>query len=147
MINEIQFNKIVSNQTQKKTSFNNKTFFGSPLKKFLQSFYNKFDIPKESFVISMYYLNKFYFMNKEKKELTDNLFKNIKLYVFTSIIISLKFILDFRININDLCQIVDINNEEYIKTEVVILKGLNWEIFLDNEDFVLFKTKLEHYKD
>ena len=131
MINEIQFNKIVSNETQKKHSFNNKTFFGSPLKKFLRNFYDKFDIPKESFVISMYYLNKFYLMNKEKKELTDNLFKNIKLYVFTSIITSLKFILDFRINISDLCQVVDINYEEYIKTEVILLQGLNWEIFLE----------------
>ena len=147
MINEIQFNKIVSNDIQKKHSFNNKTLFGSPLKKFLRSFYDKFDIPKESFVISMYYLNKFYFINKEKKELIDNLFKNIKLYVFTSIIISLKFILDFRINISDLCQIVDINYEEYIKTEVILLQGLNWEIFLDNQNFILFKTKLEHLKD
>ena len=86
-------------------------------------------------------------MNKEKKELTDNLFKNIKLYVFTSIITSLKFILDFRINISDLCQVVDINYEEYIKTEVILLQGLNWEIFLDNNDFILFKTKLEHYND
>ena len=86
-------------------------------------------------------------MNKEKKELTDNLFKNIKLYVFTSIIISLKFILDFRINVSELCQIVDINYEEYIKTEVIILEGLNWKIFLDNQDFILFKTKLEYYKN
>ena len=147
MINEIQFNKIVSNDIQKKHSLNNKNLFGSPLKKFLRSFYDKFDIPKESFVISMYYLNKFYFINKEKKELIDNLFKNIKLYVFTSIIISLKFILDFRINISDLCQIVDINYEEYIKTEVILLQGLNWEIFLDNQNFILFKTKLEHLKD
>ena len=72
----------MSNETQKKHSFNNKTFFGSPLKKFLRNFYDKFDIPKESFVISMYYLNKFYLMNKEKKELTDNLFKNIILKGF-----------------------------------------------------------------
>ena len=98
MINEIQFSKIVSNETQtKKISLNNKTFFGSPLKKFLRSFYDKFDIPKESFIISMYYLNKFYLMNKDKKndemqsiESIDNLFKETKLYVFTSIIIALK---------------------------------------------------------
>ena len=159
MINEIQFSKIVSNETQtKKISLNNKTFFGSPLKKFLRSFYDKFDIPKESFIISMYYLNKFYLMNKDKNynnnnneiesiESIENLFKETKLYVFTSIIIALKFILDFRINVSELCKLIDINYDNYITTELIILRGLNWNVFLDNEDFVLFKTKLEHLKD
>lgn len=154
MINEIQFNNIVSYRIQESNIFknikkikNNKTLFGSPLKKFLNNIYNKLDIPEESFIISLYYLNKFYFLNINNLTFIDNLFKDIKIYVFTSIIISLKFILDFKINIQQLCTIFDINYDTFIKTELIILTGLNWEIFLNDKDFIEFKTQLEHHKD
>ena len=149
MINEIQFNNIISYSSNNgiKKLKNNNTFFGSPLKRFLCSIYNKLDIPKESFIISLYYLNKFYFLNRNDYNIINNLFKHTKLYIFTSIIISLKFILDNRINVSELCAILNIDYNNYITTELIVLNGLNWNVFLDNEDFVLFKTKLEHYKD
>ena len=151
MINEIQFNNIVSYKIQESNTLkkfkNNKTLFGSPLKKFLNNIYNKLDIPEESFIISLYYLNKFYFLNKNNLTVIDNLFRDIKMYVFTSIIISLKFILDFKINIQQLCTTFDINYDTFIKTELIILTGLNWEVFLNNKDFIEFKIQLEHHKD
>lgn len=154
MINEIQFNNIVSYKIQESNTLknlkkikNNKTLFGSPLKKFLNNIYNKLDIPEESFIISLYYLNKFYFINKNNLTVIDNLFRDIKMYVFTSIIISLKFILDFRINIQQLCTTFDINYDTFIKTELIILTGLNWEVFLNDKDFIEFKIQLEHHKD
>lgn len=154
MINEIQFNNIVSYKIQESNTLknfkkfkNNKTLFGSPLKKFLNNIYNKLDIPEESFIISLYYLNKFYFINKNNLTVIDNLFRDIKMYVFTSIIISLKFILDFKINIHQLCTTFDINYDTFIKTELIILTGLNWEVFLNEKDFIEFKIQLEHHKD
>lgn len=151
MINEIQFNNIISNNIQKSNTLkkikNNKSLFGSPLKKFLNNMYNKLDIPEESFLMSLYYLNKFYFLNKKNLPILNNLFKNIKMFVFTSIIISLKFILDFKLNIQQLCSEFDIDYNTYIKTELVILNGLNWEIFINEKDFIIFKNQLEHHKD
>ena len=151
MINEIQFNNIVSYNIQQSNTLkklkNNKSLFGSPLKKFLNNIYNKLDIPEESFIISLYYLNKFYYLNKDNLTVIDNLFRDIKMYVFTSIIISLKFILDFKINIQQLCTTFDINYDTFIKTEVIILTGLNWEVFLNKKDFIQFKIQLEHHKD
>lgn len=113
----------------------------------MNNIYNKLDIPEESFIISLYYLNKFYFINKNNLTVIDNLFLDIKMYVFTSIIISLKFILDFKINIQQLCTTFDINYDTFIKTELIILTGLNWEVFLNDKDFIQFKIQLEHHKD
>ena len=69
------------------------------------------------------------------------------MYVFTSIIISLKFILDFKINIKQLCNTFDINYDIFIKTELIILTGLKWKVFLNDKDFIEFKIQLEHHKN
>ena len=95
----------------------------------------------------MYYLNKFYSLNKNNFSNIDNLFNNIKIYVFTAIIISLKFILDHKFNIHQLCTIIDIDYNVYEKTEIIILEGLKWNIFLDNFNYNEFKIQLEKNKD
>ena len=75
------------------------------------------------------------------------MFNNIKIYVLTSIIISLKFIHDYKFNYYQLCTKLDINYDDYIHTEIKILKGLDWKIFLDIKEFTEFKNLLEHHKD
>jgi len=144
MINEIQFNDLLLNKIKSK---NNKTFFGSPLKKFINNIYNKLDIPEESFVISLYYLNKFYKENKNNFKLIDKLFQNINLYIFTTIIIALKQILDFKFNIKIMATMFDINYDYYISTELIILKSLNWDTFYNDNDITEFKKLMVRYMD
>lgn len=151
MINESQINDIISgdfsiHKNNKKNIKLHKSFFGSPLKKFINNIY-KYDIPQESFIISLYYLNKYYYLNRDNIIEIKNMFNNIKIYVLTSIIISLKFILDYNFNYNQLCTKLDISYNDYIHTEIKILKGLNWKMFLDIKEFTEFKNLLEHHKD
>jgi len=145
MINENQFNEIVFNKYSLKK--NNVTFWGSPLKKFIKKIYSKLDIPEESLCISLFYLNKFYYLNKKNLKLIDDFFNNIKVYIFSSIVISLKQLLDFKFNINDMTNLLDINYNHYIITELKILTFLNWDTFLNNEEYFEFKKLLVRYMD
>lgn len=145
MINENELSKIllINNNYFK----NNKTFFGSSLKKFINKIYYTFEIPKESFIISLYYIYKFYNDIKNNKLLISNFFDNINIYIFTCIIISLKLIYDENLNIKYICNLLNINFNNFINHEINILQTLNWNVSYLNDDFFLFKNYVEHYTD
>lgn len=147
MINENQLQRILLIKNTPFKYNNNKTFFGSPLKKFINNIYNKFEIPKESFIISLYYLYNFYNINKNDNCLMKELFDNINIHLFTCIIISLKQLYDENININNICNLLNINYKEYLKIEIIILKGINWNTSFNNDSFEKFKKLMEHYTD
>lgn len=144
MINEHKLSQILC--TTKKINENNKTFFGSPLKKFINNFYTKFEIPKESFIISLYYIYKFYNINKHDEKLMNTFFNEINIYMCSSIIIALKQIYDEPINVKNICDILYINYEKLKSIELILLEGINWDIFYDNEPYNDFIKHIENYK-
>ena len=143
MINEIELTKLLSIDNNKLK--NNKTLFGSPLKKFINNIYNKFEIPKESFIISLYYLYNFYKINKNDKLLMNNFFENINIFFFSCLIISLKQLFDHNFSISHICNLTGINYSEYNKYELIILKGINWNTTYTSKNFIIFKNYVEHY--
>ena len=143
MINENELSKLLSINNNKLK--NNKTLFGSPLKKFINNIYSKFEIPKESFIISLYYLYNFYNINKNDKLLMNNFFENINIHFFTCLIISLKQLNDENLNIRYICDLLNINYEEFIKYELIILKAINWNTSYASNNFTIFKNYVEHY--
>jgi len=152
MINEFELGKILTNNNNNfkliKKIKSYKTFFGSPLKKFIRNIYNQFEIPMESFYISIYYINTFYKINNyNNKELINYLFDNINYFVFSSIIIALKLLLDDTFNIKLMCEILSLNYNNYKNIELILLKGLDWNISINNNDYLNFKMNLAHYTD
>jgi len=145
MINENELSKLLFIDNDKLK--NNKTLFGSPLKKFINNIYSKFEIPKESFIISLYYLYIFYNINKNDKLLMNNFFYNLNIYFFTCLIISLKQLYDEIFSIRYVCNLLNINYDKFTKYELIILKGINWNISYISEDFIIFKNYVEHYVD
>lgn len=143
MINENELSKILLIEKYKI----NKSLFNIPLKKFINNLYNKINIPKNSFIISLYYLYKFYNNNKNNKSVLINFFKNINIYIFTCTIINLKHIYDNPINVKNICNLLNINYNNFIKTEIIILKGLDWITLYDETELNNFKMFLGHYKD
>jgi len=125
MINEFELGKILTNNNNNfkliKKIKSYKTFFGSPLKKFIRNIYNQFEIPMESFYISN--------------------------FVFSSIIIALKLLLDDTFNIKLMCEILSLNYNNYKNIELILLKGLDWNISINNNDYLNFKMNLAHYTD
>lgn len=146
MINEYQFSEILSINNNK-IKIRNKTLFGSPMKKFINRIYNQFEIPKESFIISLFYLYNYYNLNKNNNNLIEHFFNNINIYIFTSIIISLKQLLDELFNIRQMCELLNIDYILFTKTEKILLEGINWKTSFTNEDYSKFKMIMEHYKD
>lgn len=126
---------------------NFKTFFGSPLKKFIFNIYNTFEIPKESFYISLFYINKFYNKNYLNKDLMCSFFNNINYFIFSSIILSIKLIIDESINVRNMCIILYLSFDKYMYYETELLKGLDWELLYDTTEYYDFKMLLVHYKD
>ena len=124
---------------------NNKTLFGSPLKKFINNIYNTFEIPKESFIISLYYLYNFYNINKNDKLLMNDFFDNINIHFFICLIISLKQLHDDFFSVKYICNLLDINHDKFIKYELVILKGINWNTLYTTDNFIIFKNYVEHH--
>ena len=143
MVNENQFNEILLIKNNK----NNKMFFGSPLKKLINNMYLKLDIPKESFIISLFYLNNYYIKNKLNKIILDNLFDNINYFFFTAMILSLKQLYDQKINVKDICLIFNIKYTTYIKIEIDLLKSLNWNTSFNNLEYDNFKKFVVRYMD
>ena len=139
MISENQLSTIL--YITKNKLLNNKTLFGSPLKKFINNIYSKFEIPKESFIISLYYLYKFYDINKNNKILINNLFDNINYFIISSIIITLKQLFDNPFDIKQICEVLQINYNKVLDTELLILKGINWDTHYDNNEFSKFKNR------
>ena len=157
MINEYQLSKILyndKNNIKKMNKMNkmnkiksSKTFFGSPLKKFISNIYNQFEIPKESFYISLFYIKKFYNKNYLNEELLKSFFNDINYFIFVSIILSIKLLFDEHINFHSMCTILDLNYDKCIQCEIELLKGLNWEVMYDTNEYYDFKMWLVHYKD
>ena len=143
MINENDLSRLLFIDSNKLK--NNKTLFGSPLKKFINNIYSKFEIPKESFIISLYYLYNFYNINKNDKLLMNNFFENINIHFFTCLIISLKQLHDEKFSTIDVCNLLNINHDEFSKYELIILKGINWNTSYITENYTTFKNYVEHY--
>jgi len=143
MINENQLSKLLFIDNNKLK--NNKTLFGSPLKKFINNIYSKFEIPKESFIISLYYLYNFYNINNNDKLLMNDFFDNINIHFFTSLIISLKQLHDEIFSVKHLCNLLDINYDKFTKYELIILKGINWNTSYASNNFITFKNYVEHH--
>jgi hypothetical protein len=137
MITEIEFKNIL--EINDKIKFNNNTFFGSPLKKFINNIYNKFEIPKESFIISLCYLYNFYNINKEDTILMNHFSYYINYYILSSIIITLKNLLDEPFSLKLMCEILYLDYELLIKIELTILKGIQWNTYYDNNNDTFLK--------
>jgi len=148
IINKFKISKIKISKINKISKIKNfKTFFGSPLKKFIYSIYEQFEIPKESFYLSLYYIRNFYKYNYYNFNLINNLFNNINYFVFSSIIIALKILYDIPLNIKFMCDVLKINYNNYINTEITLLKGLDWKTSYNTNDYLEFKKYLVHYMD
>ena len=82
---------------------------------------NKFNLPNEIFVIALNYLNKL-----------NNLNKNIILidYIFITIIISLKYTLDYSFNVKNMCNTIYYDYDKFIINELKFLQMLNWKVFI-----------------
>ena len=139
MISENQLSAIL--YITKNKLLNNKTLFGSPLKKFINNIYSKFEISKESFIISLYYLFKFYDINKNNNILINNLCNNINYFIISSIIITLKQLFDYPFDIKQICEVLQMNYNKVLDTELLILKGINWNTYYDNNEFLNFKNR------
>lgn len=139
MISENQLSTIL--YINKNKLLNNKTLFGSPLKRFINNIYSKFEIPKESFIISLYYLFKFYDINKNNNILINNLCNNINYFIISSIIITLKQLFDDPFDIKQICEVLQMNYNKVLDTELLILKGIKWNTHYDNNEFLKFKNR------
>lgn len=169
MINEIQFNNIVgtnfnfsnlsnfSNLTnfskiKKPNSFynslvniSNKFTNSSKLKTVINYIYNNYDIPKESFVLSLCYLSK-YVLNCKKSNINIFDHNQINNYLLTSIIIANKQLCD---NFNDkiFCSYINFDFDTFKKIQLDILIKLDWNTFISDNNYNKFKNFLEHYMD
>lgn len=124
---------------------NNKTLFSNSLKNFINKIYISLKIPKESFIICLYYIYIYYNKNKDNNIIINDLFKNINIYILTCIIISLKQLFDENINIEQICNQLNINYKDIIKYELKILIDLDWKTSYLNDNFKNFKNYMEHY--
>jgi len=134
MINEYQFNSIVKNKLIKKIKYNFLNY--SYLKNYINKIYNNFDLPRESFIIALYYL----------KKCTQRDVK-LKLYVLSSIIIANKQLLDDRLNLVKIYNFLNVNIKEEKKKEIEFLKLLNWNTYYNTEEYENFKKYLVHHTD
>lgn len=139
MISENQLSIIL--YINKNKLLNNKTLFGSPLKRFINNIYSRFEIPKESFIISLYYLFKFYDINKNNNILINNLCDNINYFIISSIIITLKQLFDDPFDIKQMCEVLQMNYSKVLNTELLILKSISWNTNYDNNEFYKFKNR------
>lgn len=158
--NKLMGNKLISNKFMSNKFISTKTLFGSPLKKFINNVYNTFEIPQESFIISMYYIYNFYENNKNNQKnnedtgnngkidnILEYFFNDINTFIFTSIVISLKNIYDESLDIRTMCYMQNIDFNSFLETERIILNGLNWNTSYQNDNYLQFKKLMGHYMD
>ena len=145
MINEYQFNILLENNYFDINYLNN--LFGfSKLKKYINKIYDITKFQTETFIISLYYINKIIIF------IPKNKFNIILLVV---IIIINKQLYDEIINVKKICSILFINFNEYLLTEIFILKLFKWDIYIDCydcNDYLNFKkqyyfTNQQHQMD
>lgn len=137
-------NKVINKVTNSSNTLN--IFFNfynkSKLKSNLNYIYNFTNIPKESFYISLYYLNIY---AKNNNYLINNSVI-INNYVIASIIIANKQLLD-NFNVKYFCYLMDFNFDLFREIELDILKNINWNTYFNTQDYLTFKSFLEHYMD
>ena len=133
MINEKQLNMILYDKFSYKNYIYNYLYnlLNTPLKSYLINIYNITDFPNESFLIALFYLNKIKY-----KIVNDD----INICLFVCIIIANKQLLDEIINVEKMCNILNIKYSEYIKYEVYILNILNWDTFVNYDNIQFFKN-------
>ena len=136
MINECQLSQIVYD---KKSNYLSIKFnqFNSPLKTYVNKIYKLFNLPKESIFISMFYLLKLHNINKNI---------NIREYIFVSIVVSCKYILDHILNLKLMCEMLEINYNDYCLKEIEFLRLIKWELYYDINDYNNIKQKIKDLK-
>ena len=105
---------------------------------------NKLDIPSESLICSLYYLTN---CIKKDKTILTNIINNTTLFIFTGFILYYKYNIDYNYDIKYLCDYSNINYNQYLETEILLLKILNFNLYINTYDFIIFKKYLEHYMD
>lgn len=143
MINIITFQSILTNN-----NFGNKLLnkinYSDNLNNFIKKIFIKLNLPSEYFINSLYYLHELVKIDINNLE---KILNNKKLFIFTSIILNYKIFNDVPININYICEIFNINFNDFINTEIYIVNNLKWKLFINKEKINNFKKYLEHYKD
>ena len=149
MICEYQISNILLNRKNAYLPINRKiTFFGSPLKKLLNTIHQNFEIPDINYAISLYYLYNYYHLNKDIQDKLTYFFSHLNIFFFTCLILSVKQIEDESLtNIKLLCNTCNINYNNYIEIEEMILHDLKWNTFINLDKINEFKKYLEHYMD
>jgi len=138
--NNIYSNKLIQKKNKNVKNFGNifKFLISSPLKTYINKIYNNFKIPKESLIISMYYL----FQCKKKNNII-----NLKDYILTAIIIANKQLIDYNIDTAKIYNILNIDKKIENYKEITLLKILDWDTFYDTKEYKQFKMYLVHYMD
>jgi hypothetical protein len=143
MINIITFQSILTNN-----NFGNKLLnkinYSDNLNNFIKKIFIKLNLPSEYFINSLYYLHELVKIDINNLE---KILNNKKLFIFSSIILNYKIFNDVPININYICEIFNINFNDFINTEIYIVNNLKWKLFINKEKINKFKKYLEHYKD
>ncbi len=143
MINIITFQSILTNN-----NFGNKLLnkinYSDNLNNFIKKIFIKLNLPSEYFINSLYHLHELVKIDINNLE---KILNNKKLFIFTSIILNYKIFNDVPININYICEIFNINFNDFINTEIYIVNNLKWKLFINKEKINNFKKYLEHYKD
>lgn len=147
MICEYQISNILLNKKNAYLPINRKiTFFGSPLKRLLNTINQNFEIPDINYAISLNYLYNYYHLNKEIQSKLHYFFTYLNVFFFTCLVLSFKQTEDNPpSNIKLLCNICNINYNNYIQIEKMILHDLNWNTFIHPEKIIAFKKYLDNY--
>ena len=144
MINTETFESILSNSPRRKKTFFSKLSNYDTLKNFINNLYIKLDIPKESFIYSIYYL---YNMVKKDKNDLNVILNDTKHFIFTGIILYIKFSNDEKFDIKYICNCCNINYNKFIELEKYILHKLDWNIYYKLNDIINFKMYLVRCMD
>ena len=144
MINIETFESILSNSPIKKKSLLSKISNSDTLKSFINNLYNKLDIPKEGFICSLLYL--YNIVKKDNNDLKVIL-NDTKNFIFTGIILYIKFSYDEKFDIKYICNYCNISYNKFLQLETFILNKLKWNIYYTDKEINEFKMYLEHCMD
>lgn len=113
----------------------------SKLKHKIKNIYNKFDIPLESFYISLYSM--FKYIKLSNVNIPQN---KIYDYLICNIIIANKQLLD-DFNPKNFCKMINYDFDTFLKFEIDILNTLNWNIEFNSNEYNLFKSNCINSKN
>ena len=133
MINEYQFNIILSNNYFDLENYNS-VFNSSKLNKYIKRIYDITNFQYETLIIALYNINKIIIFIPNDK---------LKIFLFVLIILINKQLFDEHINVKKICYFLLLDFDEYVLTEILILKLLKWNIFINYncENFLKFKKR------